>query len=632
MDEQGAEFLAFDPAGSIAVDQIAKTLPRAGARLVRGDPFTILAVGDSVTATGPYPEILAKLLARSTGNSNVRVVRAAYPGKGVDAAVRRWERDGAPAKADLTLIMFGLNDQASGSSEHAYREQIRWLVDRAHETGGDVVLLEPTPHISLPPDAAAEASVFRVAGFAAGLRELGEELGVPVAATFDALWGTGKTTVGESARAMRPLFPTHYSKPFSSLVETDDAGDTIHPNAAGHLRLARAVFDAISGREAGESLQLAAVSEWADDGRLVAKLTLVNRGDRSQSGRLAVYPYINDDRNTVFDYALRPGERKTLELAWPDVESAEDLLHGPAGLVFGGVTPRLQVIDIRPEGSRVRAIPAPLTPEAGWVRERRIVQAGAVVARLREADGKIGEIAVTMPETPEAGHVLRVPLGGSVNLGVPEGRVAGEAFVLRHAEARSGEATADARLDEWAGARWAALEGTVQSSEHAGFRAEWAFRAGEAGVWVALRAVGATTADGFALLFDPRVPEKLGTAGPYTWVEGKFGGQGRLTLRPGDSSPPDSARGLAGAWVASDDGSLIGEFFVPYPVLGISAWPESGDLGLSIAWTRSVAGADGARRVSRLYWSADRYPWNTLEFGVVRRDPSGPPSFVLRVR
>jgi lysophospholipase L1-like esterase len=161
---------------------LRKTLPRRGDRLASGTPYHILAIGDSVTATGPYPEILARLLRRSTDNANITVTRAAYPGKGVDAAVRRYARDIEEVPCDLALVMFGLNDQGSLSPVESYIEQTEWLVARLHVRGADVFLLEPTPHINIgtSPDtvkpAPPDAAIFRTITFAGALRTLGENI------------------------------------------------------------------------------------------------------------------------------------------------------------------------------------------------------------------------------------------------------------------------------------------------------------------------------------------------------------------------------------------------------------------------------------------------------------------------
>lgn len=100
--------LLIAPPGALTAEAVRATLPRRGAKLGDEEPFTILAIGDSVTATGPYPEILAKLLGRATGHADIRVKRAAYPGCSVDAghdlqAVWKANADGTDFTAELFI-------------------------------------------------------------------------------------------------------------------------------------------------------------------------------------------------------------------------------------------------------------------------------------------------------------------------------------------------------------------------------------------------------------------------------------------------------------------------------------------------------------------------------------------------
>ncbi|HUU69528.1 MAG TPA: hypothetical protein VM186_08385, partial [Planctomycetota bacterium] len=76
-------------------------------------------------------------------------------------------------------------------------------------------------------------------------------------------------------------------------------------------------------------------------------------------------------------------------------------------------------------------------------------------------------------------------------------------------------------------------------------------------------------------------------------------------------------------------GSAI-EMFVPYELMELTAWPASGDLGLSIWWTHT--GPDG--KVTQIMWSEDGHPWNTRWYGVVRlvNDAKAKLPYVVRVK
>lgn len=631
--------LLIPPPAPLPAEAAAQTLPLTSGKLFSGKPYTILAIGDSVTATGPYPEILAQLLGRAAGNRAVKVGRAAYPGRSVDAAVRRWDIDGEPAGADLALIMFGLNDQGAASPVEAYLEQTRWLVGRLHAQGADVVLLEPTPHINItalpgargePP---ADAAIFRTIGFAAALRVLGAELGVPVAPTFDALWGGGANDLQGTARALWPLFPAHYSKPFTSLAETEGRGDTIHPNALGHLRLAQAVFGTLAGGQVAEPLGLSGETRWTD-GKLVTRVTIKNLAGEPRAGRVDLYPIPEDDTRVAADYNLAPGATRQVDVVWPGVTKPEDLLAGPVSRVFAGPGPFLQLVDYHDAGSRVRAVRAPLVPDVRWIRERSVSTDGSALARF-SVDGQVSDVRLNLPERADVG---RIALHRSTRFA----NAAAELAYVRYGEAKSGEAVADGELTEWDDARWLPVGEPVQARWTSGpvdnrpspaaCYLHWAFKAGAEGVWVAFRGTANFAKDRFTLYFDPREPELLGTAGPYFWVDGICKAAGQLVLRVGDSSPVGVARGLTGVLKFSPDaagaaGEGSAEFFVPYKVLNTTGWPASADLGVSIVWQH--AGEDG--RITRLMWSENGHPWNTRWFGVVRRDPAGPLPWMVRV-
>lgn len=618
-------FLTLSDAGGTSLETLRSGMPRRAGKLFSGDPFTVLAIGDSVTATGPYPEILARLLEKASGNRRIRVVRAAYSGRSVDAAVRRWDKDAGAANADLALIMFGLNDQAAGAPLAAYLEQTRWLVENLRREGSAVVLLEPTPHINITPlpsdknPPPPEASVFRTIGFAAALRGLGAELDVPVAPTFDALWGAGGDDLQAAARAMWPLFPAHYSQPFTSLAETEGQGDTIHPNAQGHLRLAQAVFATLAGRAPVAPLVISAETCADASGRLVSRLRVKNNTGGRREGRLAIYPFPQDDTHETHGYAFDKGEWGDVAFMWPVTARPGESLW-------------LQVVDYHDGGSRAFAIPAPLANDARWLRERSVAVEPRAVARLKVGD-ITREVAVSWPADSEVG---RVPLSEMAEVGEGKVALAAELVYTRFAAASSGEAVADGDLSEWADARWIPVGELVQARwtkgpvDHRATPAEcylhWAFKAGRESVWMAFRSTGDLAKDKFTLYFDHRPSGELGTAGPYVWIDGSLKPDGAFSLRAGDSSPQGVA-GLAGRWRAPIPGEIEGELFVPYAAMNASAWPADGDLGASIVWMH--AHADG--RVTRLMWSENGHPWNTRWFGVVRRDPQGPLPWRTRV-
>ncbi len=89
---------------------------------------------------------------------------------------------------------------------------------------------------------------------------------------------------------MQAFYPKHYSKKYTSLYESAGKGDTIHPNALGHLQMARAVFDRLNGQIQETELTLQGFSEWTDKG-VVSTIKVLNTSKKPISGRLKAFPF-----------------------------------------------------------------------------------------------------------------------------------------------------------------------------------------------------------------------------------------------------------------------------------------------------------------------------------------------------
>ena len=102
---------------------------------------------------------------------------------------------------------------------------------------------------------------------------------------------------------------------------------------------------------------------------------------------------------------------------------------------------------------------------------------------------------------------------------------------------------------------------------------------------------------------------------------------GIISVSAGESSP--EKKGGQGAWRKNNEGVTTGEIFVPYGFLGITHWPDAGDLGVSIVWKHREKNGQS----TSLMWSENGHPWNPLWFGVVRctSDAAALP-FMIRVR
>lgn len=634
-------FLAFAPPAALDPAAVARTLPRSGAKLLAGEPFRILAMGDSVTDTGSYHELLARLLARATGNARIEVVRHAYAGRSIDATVRHFDRDTRGPAPDLGLLMYGLNDQVCFVPRRAFLEQYAWVAEQLHDRfGADTVFLQPTPHIDMlrsgreggsePPEYA-----FRTVHYARAIEELGKATDIPVAPTFAAIWGEGGNTARESAMALWPLYPTGYAAPFSTLLESVGRGDTIHPNALGHLQLAKAVYRTIAGRADLPPLALSGTSRWTPTG-VVSRITVMNQGSDKREGRLDPYAPMGAriEGPATVRYALAPGETLTFEVGWPDAATPEDLLRFPNDLYLSQEHVPLGVVDFARGRSTVHGVVCPFEVDGDFVPCRAVVETDSVDVELRTPDGIVQE-TVRLPEEAVVG---RVPLVRELRHGSREGHAVAELAFARVGLAPVGEAVVDGMLGEWGDQPAVPVGEPCQARDWRGpadrravpgeARGEFLFRAGGDGIYVGFRGQGVLTNDSIMVFLDPREPTQLGTVGPYYWASLGLGKNGKVGVGKGETSP--TGEGATGTWRATETG-LEAECFLPYRLMDRDAWPASGDLGLSIIWRHRHA--DG--RTTRLVWTEDGHEWNPRWYGVVQRiDPGAAPRnrYVVRVK
>lgn len=628
------------PLGKTGRAALLRALPRRGPKLLSGQKFTLLAMGDSVTATGDYPQMLAMLLARATGNTKIEFLKRAYSGRSIDATVRHWPDDTRDIQPDLGLLMYGLNDQVTFYPLDAYLEQYRWVAQQmTKQFAADTVFLQPTPDISFPLDEAARKPdsnpshfAFRTIGFGESLRPLSSELKVPLAETFGAVWGQGGPTIEDAARRLWPIFPPGYSRQFNSLLETDGKGDTIHLNALGHLSMAHAVFDALIGQKTAPPLHFTARSRWTAAG-VQSLITLRNASKLRLIGHVEVHPLLRGElQGEPIKYDLGPGKTTQFEVSWPQAKVPSDLLTFPNDHYLAPGRPLIPVLDVADGGSHVYAVTAPFEVDARFARERQIVQPGQVVKIGLFNDGKRSEIPLRLPEAA----VGALPLLQKVERQGKTGWAAAEVRFTRFGAAPTGETTIDGDLAEWQEQTWVPMGEPFQARYSTGprdFRAapreaylHWAFKAGKDGLFLAARGQGQLQNDNFTLFFDPRAPEKLGTVGRYYWLDGKLQPDGKIQLRKGETSR--EAPGMSGTWRQSDEGLNL-ELFVPYALFEKRAWPPSGDLGLSLWWVHS--GPDGKK--TNLMWSEEGHPWNPRWYGVVRHTnkPDSVP-FMVRVK
>jgi lysophospholipase L1-like esterase len=644
----GKRFLAVNPPARLsdaARRRIQAALPHTANILLSGKPYLIVAMGDSVTWTGEYEKLLTMLLQRATGNKNITALNKGYTGRSVDAAVRFFDDDIVPNHPQLGLLMYGQNDQACGASMEGYVAQYRSIVERlTKECGADAVLLQPTPHIEIPvyEPATNVAFAFRTIAFAEDLRRLAERVNVPLAETFQAIWGAGGSSVEDSARLMWPLYPPNFDERFRSILETNGKGDIIHPNVLGHLAMARSVFDALTGEKPSSPLAISGVSRWTTNG-VASRLTIQNVSQERRQGALGAYSVHHCGKAVLIPvkedvlleperrlYQLAPGESMTLEIAWPQAKTPESLLEYPLNRDMAQGAPFTTIVDFSEGKTRVYGVFVPFENDATFVHERLVVEGRKFDAKLR-VKGTVQPVPVVIPEHSEVG---RIPLVRKVENGDRIGWAVAQAAYVRYGGALTGEAQTDGALTEWDGHVWSPVGEKVQARWAEGIidnRAtpeecylRWAFKAGSNGMFMAAHATGNVTSDWFTVFFDSRAPAVLGTPGRYYWIVGHIESNGEIRLEKGETSK--LATGLTGTWKKTA-GGLDLEMFVPYDLMQLSTWPVSGDLGLSIWWQHFGPGG-----TTNLQWSEDGHPWSSLWYGVVRLMKSKGASLPYRVR
>ena len=226
-------FLAFNPPPALDETTLRRQLPKAAAKILGGEPCKLLFLGDSVTSTGEYGKMLAKMIARAARNDKVVSDKRAHSGCSIDASVRDFLKEAGETQPDVVFTMYGLNDSAAGMSRAIFVRQLAWLRDHARDDfGAESVFMMPSPDQSDP--------TYRVRVFDQAVADASEALGVPYVDGFAA--------IGTNDFARTYLYPPGYSAQFETHAEIGmEKGDRIHLNSLGHLRLARAAYARLCG-------------------------------------------------------------------------------------------------------------------------------------------------------------------------------------------------------------------------------------------------------------------------------------------------------------------------------------------------------------------------------------------------
>ncbi len=206
-----------------------RTLLQSGNESVR-----VVCFGDSVTGvyyhTGgrrAWPDILGIALKKQYPKAKVEMFNAGISGNTTQAALERIDRDVIARKPHVVAVMFGLNDLVGGNRQ-AYRDNLKAIVRRCHESGAVVVLCTLNsvyPTRTFMASAARPMSV--VAEYSQIVRDVASEESALLADCFRAY------------EYVRNRDATEWM-----LLMSED----IHPCMGGHKLFAETVAKSISGK------------------------------------------------------------------------------------------------------------------------------------------------------------------------------------------------------------------------------------------------------------------------------------------------------------------------------------------------------------------------------------------------
>ncbi len=205
----------------------SSNFPQTLAKLEAGKPTKVVCFGDSVTGvyyhTGSrraYTDMLGIALQKAVPGSRPEMINAGISGHTTVNALSRIERDVLKHQPDLVTVMFGLNDMTRVPLED-YEKNLHAIVKKCREARAEVLLCTPNAVITTTSRPAE-----KLVKYCDVVRKVGTELNVPVCDTYQQL------------SALRKQDPLAWRMQMS---------DEIHPNMAGHKKMAELLAASITG-------------------------------------------------------------------------------------------------------------------------------------------------------------------------------------------------------------------------------------------------------------------------------------------------------------------------------------------------------------------------------------------------
>lgn len=196
-------------------------------KLLAGEAARIVCFGDSVTGvyyhTGSrraYTDMLGTALRRIAPVADLEMINAGVSGHTTANGLSRIEKDVLAHKPDLVTVMFGLNDMVRVPLEQ-YRANLKEIVARCRAAGAEVILATPNAVIDTP-----ARPIAKLVSYCDVVRAVARELRVPLCDCY------------QRHAALREHAPFVWRLTMS---------DPIHPNMAGHKRLATELAQTLAG-------------------------------------------------------------------------------------------------------------------------------------------------------------------------------------------------------------------------------------------------------------------------------------------------------------------------------------------------------------------------------------------------
>ncbi|QDV66631.1 Arylesterase precursor [Rosistilla carotiformis] len=195
-------------------------------KLAAGKNVRVVCFGDSVTGvyyhTGSrraYTDMLGIALRQAAPQANIEMINAGISGHTTENALARIDRDVIAHQPDLVTVMFGLNDMTRVPLEK-YRENLKAIVQKCQAAGSEVVLATPNNVITT-----ADRPTEKLIQYCDVIRHVGSELNVHVCDVYRELDAVREDAAFEWRLLM---------------------SDPIHPNMAGHKRIATCLAQSIT--------------------------------------------------------------------------------------------------------------------------------------------------------------------------------------------------------------------------------------------------------------------------------------------------------------------------------------------------------------------------------------------------